>query len=151
MEIISKPIGRVINSRKEPIDDNWSEIISEIELMEHIPEESLNGIETFSHIEIVFYFDKIDLSKISFAGHPRGNKDYPYTGIFAQRKKERPNGIGLCIAELIKHNGKRLMVKRLDAIDGTPVIDIKPVFKEFLPSGEIKQPAWTNDLMKNYW
>ncbi len=72
-------------------------------------------------------------------------------GIFAQRKKDRPNSIGLCTVELLQHNGRTLKVKYLDAIDGTPILDIKPVFKEFQPKGEIKQPTWVSDLMKNYW
>lgn len=46
---------------------------------------------------------------------------------------------------------RTLIVKGLDAIDGTPIIDIKPVMKELLPKGEIKQPHWATDLMKNYW
>jgi tRNA (Thr-GGU) A37 N-methylase len=73
------------------------------------------------------------------------------TGIFGQRKKDRPNTIGLSTVELLEHNGRTLKVKFLDAIDGTPVLDIKPVFKEFQPKTEIKQPDWVADLMKNYW
>ena len=72
-------------------------------------------------------------------------------GIFGQRKKGRPNTIGLCTVELIEHNSRTIKVKYLDAIDGTPILDIKPVFKEFQPNGEIKQPIWVGDLMKNYW
>ena len=151
MEIIIRPVAKVINSRKEIMDDNWSDIISEIELLDDIPADSFTGIEAFSHLEIIFYFDKIDASKMSFASHPRGNTKYPFTGIFAQRKKDRPNAIGLTTVELLSHNGKKLMVKNLDAINGTPIIDIKPVLKEFMPQGNIRQPEWTHHLMKKYW
>ncbi len=151
MNILLKPIATVINTRTKPIDDNWAEIISEIELLEDIPSEAFNNIEDFSHLEIIFYFDKVDEADIVFAGRPRGNPAYPVTGIFAQRKKDRPNRIGLCTVELIEHAGRKIKVKNLDAIDRTMVIDIKPVFKEFEPAGEIRQPAWTGDLMKNYW
>jgi tRNA (adenine37-N6)-methyltransferase len=72
-------------------------------------------------------------------------------GIFAQRKKDRPNAIGLTIAELIKHEGNKIWVKNLDAIDGTPVLDIKPVMKEFLPAADVIQPPWAGELMKDYW
>jgi tRNA (Thr-GGU) A37 N-methylase len=72
-------------------------------------------------------------------------------GIFGQRKKDRPNQIGLCTVQLLEHNGRTIKVKYLDAIDGTPILDIKPVFKEFQPKGEIRQPIWVADLMKNYW
>jgi tRNA-Thr(GGU) m(6)t(6)A37 methyltransferase TsaA len=151
MEIKVNPIAIVKNSRTTPVDDQWAEIISEIELRDHIPTEAFNSISDFSHLEIIYCFDKVLNKDIVFAGHPRGNPDYPLAGIFAQRKKDRPNAIGLCTVELISHEGRTIKVKYLDAIDGTPVLDIKPVFKEFQPKGEIKQPAWVADLMKKYW
>ena len=144
-----KPIAYVGNSRKELTDDNWAEVISEIELEEDIPTESLNGIETFSHLHILFHFHKSE--KVVYEGHPRGNIDYPKVGIFTQRKKDRPNHIGLTTVKLLKHEGRVLTVSHLDAIDGTPIIDIKPVVKEFLPTDEIRQPNWSSDLMKQYW
>ena len=151
MEITLTPIGIVKNIRKTPIDDHWSEIISEIELAEHIPTESLDRISDFSHLEIIFYFDQVNEENIVFSGRPRGNPDYPMVGIFGQRKKDRPNKIGLCTVALISHTGRTIRVKNLDAINGTPILDIKPVFREFQPKGEINQPAWVADLMKNYW
>lgn len=83
--------------------------------------------------------------------HPRDNTNYPKVGIFAQRKKDRPNHIGATIVNLVSRAGRKLIVKNLDAINGTPIIDIKPVFKEYLPEGDVKQPKWSTDLMKNYW
>ncbi len=143
-------IGNISNSRTEPIDDNWSSIDSIIELDEDLPDECFDGIEQFSHLEIIYYFNK---STKTFIGseHPRENNNYPKVGIFAQRKKDRPNHIGATIVNLVKRDGRKLIVKNLDAINGTPVIDIKPVFKEYLPHGEVKQPDWTIELMKNYW
>jgi len=148
--ITISPIGFVKNSRKEPVDDNWASVESIIELVPELPEECLEGIEDFSHLEIIFHFNK---SVKTFTGseHPRENPAYPKVGIFAQRKKDRPNHIGSTIANLLKREGRKLFVTNLDAIDGTPVIDIKPVFSEYMPKGEIKQPQWTADLMKNYW
>ena len=151
MDIILKPIGAVKNSRTTPIDDNWSKIISEIELLDNIPTEVFNNISDFSHLEIIYYFDKVKDSDIIFSGRPRGNPKYPVAGIFAQRKKDRPNKIGLCTVELLGHEDRKIKVKNLDAIDGTLILDIKPVFKEFQPVGQIRQPAWVADLMKNYW
>lgn len=151
MEITLQPIARVINSRKEPMDDNWETIIADIELADHIPTEALNRISDFSHLEIIYYFDKVKKDDIVFSGRPRGNPNYPVVGIFGQRKKDRPNQIGLTTVELLEHNGRSIKVKFLDAIDGTPVLDIKPVFKEFQPHTEIRQPIWVADLMKNYW
>jgi tRNA-Thr(GGU) m(6)t(6)A37 methyltransferase TsaA len=151
MEIKLRPVATVKNSRTTPTDDFWGEVISEIELCDHIPAEAFEGISDFSHLEIIYFFDEADNREIVFSGRPRGNPDYPLVGIFAQRKKERPNTIGLCTVELLEHNGRTIKVKYLDAIDGTPVLDIKPVFKEYQPEGDIRQPVWVADLMKNYW
>ena len=149
--MILNPVALVKNSRRDLSDDFWGAVISEIELSENIPAVAFDGIDEFSHLEIIFHFDKADQSKIIFSGHPRGNKDWPNVGIFAQRKKDRPNYIGLTIVELVKREGNKIWVKYLDAVDGTPVLDIKPVLKEFLPSKEIKQPQWSSELMKDYW
>lgn len=151
MEIVLKPIATVKNSRVEPIDDNWETIIADIELADHIPTEAFDSISDFSHLEIIYYFDKVKDEAIVYSGRPRGNPEYPLAGIFAQRKKDRPNRIGLATVELLEHNDRTIKVKFLDAIDGTPVLDIKPVFNEFQPKKEIKQPAWVDDLMKKYW
>ncbi len=151
MEIVLRPVAVVHNQRSEPVDDHWNEIESEIVLAEHMPSESLLGICEFSHLEIIYFFDKVFDDQIVFSGRPRGNPNYPVVGIFGQRKKDRPNRIGVCVVELVKVAQRSLTVRRLDAINGTPVLDIKPVLKEFLASGEIRQPAWSADLMKGYW
>ncbi len=151
MQITLQPIAFVKNSRTTPTDDFWGSVISEIELADGIPTEAFNNIENFSHLEIIYYFDKANPEDMVYAGHPRGNNNYPYTGIFAQRKKDRPNTIGLCTVELLSHSGRVITVKYLDAIDGTPILDIKPVMKEFRQQADIKQPAWVSDLMKQYW
>jgi tRNA-Thr(GGU) m(6)t(6)A37 methyltransferase TsaA len=151
MNITLRPLAFVKNIRTDQSDDFWGSIISKIELSEDVPAEAFDGIDEFSHLEIIFYFDKADKSKAVYKHHPRGNKNWPEVGIFAQRKKDRPNSIGLTVAELIKRVGNKIWVRNLDAIDGTPILDIKPVLKEFLPAGEIRQPKWSNELMQNYW
>lgn len=146
------PIAYVKNSRKEIEDDHWGSIISEIELDDQFDEEALSGISDFSHLEIIFYFNKVTDEMIQYnARHPRNNLQYPKVGIFAQRGKNRPNKLGLTSVELLKHTGRILTVRGLDAIDGTPIIDIKPIMKEFLPKGEIKQSDWSRILMEKYW
>ena len=152
MKFEISPIAIVYNSRKEMSDDFWGDVISEIQLNPEIPEEALDGIEDFSHVEVIFIFDKVERDNIVLGSeHPRDNKAWPKVGIFAQRKKNRPNQMGTTICEVIKREGKTLFVKRLDAIDNTPVVDIKPVLKEFLPQTVIEQPAWSTALMKDYW
>lgn len=145
-------IGTVHNTRKTPEDDYWGQVVSEIRLNNDWDVTSLDGIDAFSHAEIIFLFHLVSDDKIQYtARHPRNNTDYPKVGIFAQRGKNRPNKIGLTTVELIKREGLSIFVKGLDAIDGTPVLDIKPVMNEFLPKGEVKQPNWSEDLMSNYW
>lgn len=152
MGIELMPIGYVKNNRKAIEDDHWGNVISEIIIADSLNEECLKGLKDFSHAEIIFYFDQVKDSEINYtARHPRNNKDWPMIGIFAQRGKNRPNKIGLCIVKIIKCDGNKLIVKGLDAIDNTPVLDIKPVMKEFLPHEEIIQPQWSTELMKNYW
>ncbi|MFJ5766565.1 tRNA (N6-threonylcarbamoyladenosine(37)-N6)-methyltransferase TrmO [Lysinibacillus sp. NPDC093210] len=152
MQYSIQPVAIVNNNRKEIEDDNWGSIMSTIELTENFNESSLKGIDDFSHLEIIFYFDKVADEKIQYdARHPRNNKNYPEVGIFAQRGKNRPNKLGVTIVELIDVKQRTLIVKGLDAIDGTPIIDIKPVMKEFLPKGDVKQPNWSTSLMDRYW
>ena len=135
-----------------PTDDYWGDVISAIQLNEEFPAEALDGIADFSHVEIIFVFDKaLDVKFVTGSVHPRENTAWPKVGIFAQRKKNRPNFLGATVCEVVKREGKILFVKMLDAIDGTPVVDIKPVMKEFLPQSVIKQPLWSAELMKDYW
>ncbi len=81
----------------------------------------------------------------------RNNPEWPAVGIFAQRGKNRPNRIGSTICRIIRREGRTLVVSELDAIDGTPVLDIKPVMQEFLPRHEVRQPHWSRELMRLYW
>ncbi len=151
MEIIIKPVAFVRNTRENLSDDFWGDIVSEIELAEDIPSESLTGIELFSHIEITFYFHLAD-NPVVYCRHPRGNPDWPEVGIFAQRNKDRPNRLGVTVAELIKHEPGKLIVKHLDAINGTPIIDIKPVMRQFvIRESLIKQPQWVDEMLTDYW
>jgi tRNA-Thr(GGU) m(6)t(6)A37 methyltransferase TsaA len=146
------PIGYVKNSRSGMQDDYWGDVISEIIIAEDLPEECLDGIETFSHLEIIYHFDKANPNDVvNGASHPRGNKAWPKVGIFAQRKKDRPNHLGLTTVKLISRKGRILIVEGLDADNDTPVLDIKPIAKEFLPQEEVTQPVWMNELMKDYW
>ncbi len=151
MSILLEPVAIVKNSRTAATDDFWGNIVSEIILVDHIPTEAFENIELFSHLEVIYYFDRADKNKIVYAGRPRGNPGYPVMGIFSQRKKDRPNQLGLCTVELLEHSGRSIKVRYLDAINDTPVLDIKPVFKEFELRTEIKQASWVNDMMENYW
>ena len=80
-----------------------------------------------------------------------GTKTAPLSRIGNPPARRRPNRLGVCVARIVSVDGLSLTLEGLDAIDGTPVIDIKPVFKGFLPRGEVREPAWAGELMKEYW
>ena len=112
----------------------------------------MQGVEAFSHVEVLFVFHQVSQDRIvTGARHPRNNETWPKVGIFAQRAKNRPNRIGSTICRVVGVRGRTLTVRELDAIDGTPVLDIKPVIKEFLPREATSQPAWADELMADYW
>jgi len=147
-----EPIGVVQSGRMEATDDDWGETESCIVLDTRFESDALQGLEDFSHAEILFHFDRADPAKIvSGARHPRNNSDWPAVGIFAQRGKNRPNRIGSTICRVLGREGRVVRVAELDAIEGTPVLDIKPVMREFLPRTPLRQPAWSSELMRAYW
>jgi len=147
-----KAVGWVEAARSEIVDDYWGGSESRIVLANHVEADALDGIENFSHAEVLFHFDRVDPEKVvQGARRPRNNQSWPAVGIFAQRGKNRPNRIGSTICRIIGRDGRSLRVAELDAIDGTPVLDIKPVMREFLPRGETRQPEWSSQLMRAYW
>lgn len=147
------PVGVVHSTRAAMEDDDWDAVTARVELdASQFSPESLFGLETFSHVEILFLMDRVAEEKIEkTARHPRNNLDWPKVGIFAQRGKNRPNRVGATICRVLKVDGLSLHVEGLDAIDGTPVIDIKPWVEEFGPRGDVFQPPWMGELMKAYW
>lgn len=146
------PIGFVRGGRADLADDHWGDVVSEIVLDDRFSPEALWGLEAFSHLDVVFVFDQVDETRITVdARHPRGNTDWPRVGIFAQRAKGRPNRIGVTSCELISVDARRVTVRGLDAIDGTPVLDLKPYMVEFAPRTPVRQPAWSTELMSQYW
>lgn len=149
-----RPIGTVHNERTEPIDDGWDLVDSRIELdPEMLDADATEGLLDFSHIEVVYVFDRVGEDEVTRGARvPRGNPEWPSVGILAQRPKARPNRIGTTVCELMAvRPGGVIEVRGLDAIDGTPVLDVKPYFAEFGPRGDVRQPAWTHALMAGYW
>jgi tRNA (adenine37-N6)-methyltransferase len=148
-----EPIGRVESARVEPIDDDWGQIAATVHLDEtRFTADSLRGLAEFSHVDIVYVFDQVEEDSYEVgARRPRGNLEWPEVGVFAQRNKRRPNRIGVCTCELVGIEGTLLTVRGLDAIDGTPVLDIKPYMNEFAPRTAVRQPQWSHELMSGYW
>jgi tRNA-Thr(GGU) m(6)t(6)A37 methyltransferase TsaA len=147
------PIGTVHSTRKDLADENWLREHASIDLdPAQFSPDALAGLSDFSHVEIVFFMDQTDPSKVERgARHPRDNSSWPRVGIFAQRGKDRPNHIGVTICRLKAVQGTTLVVEGLDALDGTPVLDIKPWLAEFGPRGATHEPTWVTELMHGYW
>ncbi|MEU9484657.1 SAM-dependent methyltransferase [Streptomyces decoyicus] len=141
-----RPIGQVVSPRGELTDDHWGEVPAVIRLDGTVyGEEALLGLADFSHLEVVFHFHRVPEDDIETgARHPR-------VGIFAQRNKDRPNRLGVSRCTLVKVDGMELHVLGLDAVDGSPVLDIKPYLREFGPRGELRQPQWSAELLSEYY
>jgi tRNA (adenine37-N6)-methyltransferase len=146
------PIGTVRNGRPDPQDsDYWGDVESTILVEERFGDHCLTGLGEFSHVEIVYFFHQL-LEREDYRKplRPRGRTDLPEIGVFCDRGPRRPNRIGCTICEVVSAHGCQLRVHGLDAIDGTPVLDIKPVMRQFLPQ-HIRQPDWVDKLMKDYF
>src|SRR6185312_8689715 len=154
MEILLSPIGRVISYVRHDRDDHWGKLTAEIRLDEsQFGPASLEGLLDFSHVEVLFYFDQVKEEQVERSTrHPRENPRWPKIGIFAQRGRKRPNLLGATICEIVSVEGLSLHVRGLDAFDGSPVLDIKPVMVEFIPDRKtIRQPQWSRELMSTYF
>lgn len=145
------PVGVVRSSRSIAEDDDWDAETSSVELLPPFDERALRGLDGFSHCIVVYVFDRAGWDESRVLRHPRGNADWPEVGIFAQRAKDRPNRIGVTTCRILGVEGPVLHVSGLDAIDGTPVVDIKPHMREFGPRDDVHQPAWADELMRGYW
>jgi tRNA (Thr-GGU) A37 N-methylase len=147
-----RPIGFVCAARVIAKDDFWGGSEARIVLTAEVEPSALDGIEAFSHAEILYVFHQVPEEKIvRGARHPRNNREWPQVGILAQRGRNRPNRLGSTIVRILRREVGALVVAELDAIAGTPVLDIKPVMAEFLPRMPVTQPAWSHDIMRDYW
>ena len=147
------PIGRVRGGRAGVEDDGWGAVTARIELDPGALDPSATrGLEAFSHVDVVYVFDRVDEDAVCRgARRPRGRADWPEVGILAQRAKDRPNRLGVTTCELVAVRGLELEVRGLDAVDGTPVLDVKPHLSGFAPRGPVREPNWARELMATYW
>jgi tRNA-Thr(GGU) m(6)t(6)A37 methyltransferase TsaA len=144
-------IGVVHNEVKEPVDRGWAEVISEVVLDEPL-KDGLDGIEEFTHVLILFWMHRAaEAEPVRMRRRPQGRPDMPEVGIFAQRARHRPNPIGVTAVKLLRREGKRLIVQGLDAINGTPVVDVKPYVPAFDAAESVRVPGWVPRLMEHYF
>ncbi|MCZ7429842.1 SAM-dependent methyltransferase [Micromonospora sp. WMMA1949] len=146
------PIGTVRNDRTDiQHSDNWGAVRSTIVVDERFGEACLQGLEEFSHVEVLFVFDRFPDGGDFREPRPyRGRADLPPMGVFAGRGPRRPNRIGVTCCRIESVDGRELTVVGLDAVAGTPVIDLKPVLTEFVPA-DVRQPEWVSSMMSEYF
>ena len=142
MRLTIKVIGTVDNTftRSERLEGGND--ISHI-VIDPAYSEALEGIDDFSHVVVVFWLDRITVAQRRVLKvHPRGNPCNPLTGVFATHSPARPNPIAVTTVQLVGRKGNVLSIKGLDALNGTPVIDIKGYFPSGIAESQIKLPGW---------
>ncbi len=145
-----KAIGTIHSPVTTAEEEHWSDVVSEIHIdSAYAP--GLQGIENWSHVMVVYYMHQAPFDpEEDLVRRPRDRDDMPAVGVFARRSPNRPNGIGVTAVEVVKVEGNILTVRRLDAIDGTPVLDIKPYAPVYDSVYEPLIPVWFIRLMQDY-
>lgn len=145
-----RPIGFVENGVGDPVDEGWGGVVSEVALREDLAG-ALDGLEGFSHVLVVYWMHRAPPLTGALKRRPRGRQDMPELGLLAQRARHRPNPIGVTAAELLGVSGRSMTVRGLDAVDGTPVLDVKPYFPVFDHRDDAVVPGWAERLMDGYF
>ena len=146
-----RAIGIVKSPMKDAVDEGWGNVVCEIDLDDSLAP-GLKGLEQFSHVIVLFHMHQFVFDPAAdLIRRPRGRSDMPLVGAFAQRAKHRPNPIGITVARLLNIRRNVLTVQGLDAIDGTPVLDLKPYLPawDWRPDAEV--PKWIEKLMEGYF
>ncbi|MET8217560.1 SAM-dependent methyltransferase [Streptomyces hirsutus] len=148
-----RPIATVVGGHTRVLDDYQGGVRSIIRLHDEYPLETLQGIEEFSHLTVTWRFHLARPEDVQLhARSPRGNTRWPATGTFVHRNHRRPNQLAISYPRLLDVDGRDLLVTDLDAVDGTPVIDLAPHFEQMGPRGTVRQPAWPGEMLDPaYW
>ncbi len=142
-----KPIGIVRNGIKQApgAGYEWGKVVSDI-LIDGSLTEALDGLEEFSHIIVLYWMHQAAPGQAPTRVHPRRKRELPLVGLFASRSPHRPNPLGKATVRLLQRQGNTLRVEGLDAIDGTPVVDIKPYIPDYDSVTNAKVPPWIINL-----
>ena len=149
----ARSVAYVVGGRMEPSDDRWGGTRAIIRIdADQFDVGCVEGLDAFSHIEVIFRFHLTDPADL----HPgprsaRDNPAWPPVGIFGHRNMRRMNWLGVSRCRLVRIEGLDLHVEELDAVDGTPILDIKPWFAEMGPRGDVYQPAWPTEMLRDYF
>ena len=146
--ITLKAIGVIRNEIKQPpkrVPFGWEKVISDIVVDSGLTE-ALDELGEFSHIIVLYWMHQAAAGELPMKVHPMGKQELPLVGLFATRSPHRPNPVGKATVRLLLRQGNVLKVQGLDAIDGTPVIDIKPYIPEYDSAANAKVPPWITNL-----
>ena len=143
--ITLKTIGIVRSEIKQPAMRDWEEIVSEI-IIDSTLSNALDGLEEFSHIIVLYWMHQLPVGDLPVKVHPRGKQELPLVGLFATRSRRRPNPVGKATVRLLERRNNILRVKGLDAVDGTPVIDIKPYIPGYDSVADARVLSWISKL-----
>jgi tRNA (adenine37-N6)-methyltransferase len=146
-----EPVGHVASPVVEPTDLDWGKVVSRVIIRPDL-QAGLQGLEAYSHVIIVTLLHRAAFDRgRHLIRRPRGLAWMPLVGIFAQRAKDRPNPLGITVVRLLEVTAEAIVVQGLDAIDGTPVLDIKPYYPQYDAVESPTVPEWVNELMKGYF
>jgi len=148
-KIILKPIGRVHSPIRKKKWGGREPVVSEIVLSPGY-EEALEGIEEYSHLLVLYWLSRTPPRSRGrrLKIHPKSRPDLPLVGIFATRTQYRPDPFGLTQVQLLRRRRTVLRVKDLDALNGTPVLDIKPISPRTEMPAKTRVPEWYHRLWK---
>ena len=143
MTLIAIGIVRSEVKQKQKPSFNWRQVVSEIVIDDDLAE-GLDGLSEFSHIIVLYWMHQaVDSEKMAIKVCPQGRHNLPPVGLFASRSPYRPNPLGKATVRLLERRGNILRVAGLDAIDGTPVLDIKPYIPDYDSAADARAPKWT--------
>ncbi|MFI1416329.1 SAM-dependent methyltransferase [Streptomyces sp. NPDC020707] len=152
MTLQIEPIGTVIGGRTEIADDYWGGVESIIRLDSKYPIDVVKGLGEFSHLVVTWHFSQASPEDVALhARSPRGDSQWEPSGTFAHRNHRRPNQLATSFPRLLKVDSLDLHVADLDAVDGTPIYDLAPFFEEMGPRGDVREPSWPGQMLKDYW
>jgi tRNA-Thr(GGU) m(6)t(6)A37 methyltransferase TsaA len=141
-----EPIGIVRKNVEGRGERDWQNVASEIVVKDEL-RDALDNIEEFSHIIVLYWMHKVGQSQRSVRKvHPKGQQELPLVGVFASRSPARPNPIGMTIVKLVSRRNNILKVTGLDALDGTPVLDIKPYIPSHDADASVQTPHWIKSI-----
>lgn len=150
-DVVLRPIGVVRNRVKRPMTGGWEDVTSRIVLRPELAE-ALLGLTDYSHVLVLFWPNQIpdDVRGSKPRLHPMDDPANPLQGVLATRAQIRFNPVLVTAVPLLKVEGNVLHVRGLDAVDGSPVLDVKPYVPHFDSVPDARVPAWVSERARRH-